>query len=438
MTPRLDKTHDPGRTSWVESANAPDTDFPIHNLPLGIFRVRGTATTGHVGVAIGDMILDVTACGEEGLLPGVAAEVAACSRGGALNPLMALGRGRLREFRAAVSGLLASGATAKERVRGLLVRMRDAELCLPAAIGDYTDFYASLHHATNVGSMFRPDNPLLPNYKFVPIGYHGRSSSISVSGTPVRRPAGQTRDEGANAPSFGASTQLDFECEVGCFVGPGNSLGSTIPITEAEEHLFGLCLLNDWSARDIQKWEYQPLGPFLAKNFASTLSPWVVTMDALEPFRVPAVKRPPPDPPPLPYLSSPADLARGGIDVTLEVLLVTSSMRKAGTPPFRVSRGRFREMYWSFAQMLTHHASNGCNLRPADLLGSGTVSGPEKGSFGSLLETTRRGVEPLVLPGGERRVFLEDGDEVIIHGYCEGEGARRIGFGECRGTILPR
>jgi fumarylacetoacetase len=308
-------------------------------------------------------------------------------------------------------------------------------MLLPVEIGDYTDFYASIFHATNVGSMFRPTNPLLPNYKYVPIGYHGRSSSIVVSGTHVRRPSGQLKDETDAQPTMASTKRLDYELEIGAFVGPGNTLGVPVDISRATEHLFGICLLNDWSARDIQTWEYQPLGPFLAKNFATTISPWVVTMEALGPFRCPAFVRPEGDPPPLPYLSSPDDAQYGGIDVNLEVYLNSRNMRAKSMKPVMLSRGNFREMYWTIAQMLAHHASNGCNLRPGDLLGSGTVSGPTRDSMGSLLELTWRGSEPLKLPSGEDRKFLEDGDEVIMRGYCEKEGAVRIGFGEARGVV---
>jgi fumarylacetoacetase len=315
--------------------------------------------------------------------------------------------------------------------------MRDAEMLLPAQIGDYTDFYASVHHATNVGSMFRPDNPLLPNYKWLPIGYHGRASSIVASGTPVRRPSGQSTTPGAQSPTFGPSRSLDYEMELGGFVAIGNPLGEPVPLDRAEDHLFGFCLVNDWSARDMQSWEYQPLGPFLAKSFATTVSPWVVTTEALEPFRAPAFPRPAGDPAPLPYLSSERNASTGGLDIVVEVHLATSRMRDQGVAPMRVSRGRAADLYWTPAQMLAHHTSNGCGLRPGDLLGTGTISGPTKESRGCLLELTWRGAEPLTLPTGETRKFLEDGDEVIMRGYCEREGAVRIGFGECRGVVLP-
>jgi len=318
----------------------------------------------------------------------------------------------------------------------VLVRRADAEMLLPAAVGDYTDFYASLHHATNVGKMLRPDNPLLPNYKWVPIGYHGRASSLVVSGTAVRRPSGQTEPPaGEAAPRFGPSRNLDYELEVGAFLGPGNALGRPIPIAEAEGHVFGLVLVNDWSARDLQRWEYQPLGPFLAKSFATTVSPWVVTLEALAPFRGPLSPRPDGDPAPLPHLDHEDDRAHGGFDLRLEVRLLTSAMRERGDEPFAVSGSNARDLYWTLAQMVAHHSSNGCNLRPGDLIASGTVSGPTPEQRGCLLERTWRGSEPLALPGGEARRFLEDGDEVILRGRGEREGFAAIGFGECRGVV---
>jgi fumarylacetoacetase len=432
----LDETHDPARTSWVPSAQNPGTDFPIQNLPLGVFLRTGEETWPRVGIAIGDQILDVAAALDEGLLEGTAAEACDAPE---LNPLLALGPADWRDLRWQVSTILAQGtaeAPTDLRLRErILVAQDRVELCLPMEIGDYTDFYASIHHATNVGSMFRPDNPLLPNYRWIPIGYHGRASSVVLSGTPVRRPVGQRKGTDDAEPVVGPSRLLDYELEVGCVVGGGNALGTPIPLAQAEEHLFGLCLLNDWSARDMQAWEYQPLGPFLAKSFASTVSPWIVTRDALAPFRIPAFQRPEGDPPPLAYLDDPADRDAGGFAITLEVYLRTAAMRTRGEAPFRVSRGNFRDMYWTLAQMLTHHASNGCNLRPGDLLGSGTVSGPEPESRGCLLERTWRGAEPLILPHGDRRTFLEDGDEVILTGWCEGEDRVRIGFGTCRGVV---
>jgi fumarylacetoacetase len=308
---------------------------------------------------------------------------------------------------------------------------------LPAHVGDYTDFYASAHHATHVGRLFRPDHPLLPNYKWIPIGYHGRASSVVASGRPVRRPLGQRRPAEGEPPPFGPSELLDYEVEVGVFVGRGNELGAPVPIGEAEEHLFGVCLLNDWSARDIQAWEYQPLGPFLGKSFATTISPWVVTTEALAPFRAPALERPAGDPEPLPYLAHGMDAHTAGVDIRVEAWLETPKMREGGSPPARISCASTRDLYWTLAQMLAHHASNGCNLRPGDLFGSGTVSGPSRDSFGCLLEITRRGQEPLELPTGETRTFLEDGDEVILRGFCERVGYRRIGLGECRGRVEP-
>ncbi len=347
---------------------------------------------------------------------------------------MERGRAAASELRLKLSRVLRVGNPYPPR--SLLFKQSECTLLMPVRIGDFSDFYASIFHATNVGSMFRPENPLMPNYKWLPVGYHARASSVIVSGEPVRRPRGQIQ-EGSNPPVFAASRQLDYECEVGCFIGRGNPLGRPIPIEEAERHMFGVCLLNDWSARDFQRWEYQPLGPFLAKSFASTISPWIVTMDALEPFRVPRFERPAGDPAPLAHLDCAADRERGGIALRVEVWFSTARMREEKIAPVRLSRARFEQMYWTLAQMVAHHASNGCNLRPGDLLGSGTISGPAKEERGCLLELTWRGSEPLELPTGESRKFLEDGDEVILRGFCEREGARRIGLGECRGIIAP-
>ncbi len=436
----LDGTHDAALRSWVASANAPETDFPIQNLPFGVFRRRGTSDDGLAGVAIGDQILDLNACMRAGELRSFDDDLVTRLSDASLNRVMARGHEAARAIRAAVSDLLradAGGESRHSRAQRCLVPMRDAEMLLPATIGDYSDFYASIDHATNVGSMFRPDNPLLPNYKWVPIGYHGRASSIVVSGTDVVRPLGQTRDGDVAAPSFGPSKRLDYELELGAFVGLENRLGQRIPIARAEDHLFGVCLLNDWSARDVQTWEYQPLGPFLAKSFATTVSPWIVTLDALAPFRTRSRARPPDDPKPLAYLDAREDAESGGFDITLEVYLTTSAMRDANAAPELVSRGSFGDMYWTIAQLITHHASNGCNLRAGDVLGSGTVSGPTKESRGCLLERAWRGTEPISLSSGETRSFLQDGDEVIFRGYCERAGARRIGFGECRGRITP-
>ncbi len=437
MIPALNQTHAPTRRSWVESANDPATDFPLQNLPFGVFRVKGSAGP-HLGTAIGDRILDLHALAEAGHLPAIVRD--AC-RQPVLNALLSLGAPAWSALRARLSELLGADTCPpgelRAQIEACLLPADSVEMLLPAAIGDYTDFYASVFHATNVGAMFRPDTPLLPNYKWVPIGYHGRGSSIVVSCTPVRRPHGQLKPADAPVPVFGPSKSLDYELELGALVGPGNKIGKTIPLAQAAAHLFGVVLLNDWSARDIQSWEYQPLGPFLAKNFATTLSPWVVTMEALAPFRTPAFARPADDPAPLPYLADANDAAHGGLDLTLEVFLLTEKMRASGSAPHRVSSGNFQNMYWTLAQLLAHHASNGCNLQPGDLLGSGTVSGPDKSSRGCLLELTWRGAEPLKLPGGEERKFLADGDEVILRGYADRPGTRRIGLGECRGVVLP-
>ena len=432
----LDETHDPSRRSWVPGADDATTDFPIQNLPYGVFRRAGTDEAWRVGVAIGDQVLDLPAARAAGLLAG--AGVDACA-GDTLNPLLALGAPAWRALRRALSELLRTdgpqAAEAARRAHALLVPQRDAVLRLPVRVGDYTDFYASVHHATNVGRMLRPDQPLLPNYKWVPIGYHGRASSLVPSGTPIVRPIGQLGREGDAPPTVGACRRLDYELELGLVVGPGNALGTTIPIGEAASHLFGVVLLNDWSARDMQAWEYQPLGPFLAKNFATTLSPWVVTFDALAPFRVPVAPRPAGDPAPLPYLHDAGDQAHGALDVAVEAWLASARMRAEGHGDLRLSRGNARELYWTPAQLLAHHASNGCNLQPGDVLGSGTISGPEPESRGCLLELTWRGTEPVALPTGEQRRFLEDGDTVTLRARASREGAVPIGFGACAGTV---
>jgi fumarylacetoacetase len=434
MTYSLNETHDPAARSWVESANVPGTDFPIQNLPFGVFD-RGKALTC-IGVAIGDTIFDLMSAAEANCIPGIDEITNEALMEQPLNLLMALGHNRWSALRRSVFHLLKQGSESKAEIEKHLCKRSDVRMLLPAVIGDYTDFYASIFHATHVGSMFRPDTPLLPNYKWLPIGYHGRASSIVPSGTAIRRPSGQLKPPDAEKPTFGASKRLDYELEVGVFIGDGNELGHPIPINEAEGHAFGFCLVNDWSARDIQAWEYQPLGPFLAKNFATTVSPWIVTTEALLPFRVPAFNRADRDTEPLPYLASSDNQQHGGIDLKLEVLIATKEMRDAKIPPHRISRGNFRDMYWTVAQFITHHASNGCNLQPGDLLASGTVSGPDKNSRGCLLEMTWGGKEPIQLPNGEKRTFLEDGDEIIMRGYCEREGAARVGFGECRGVIV--
>ena len=437
----LNETHRVDLASWVESAQTPGSDFPIQNLPFGVFKRTGRNEPPHVGVAIGDQIVDIAACVDEGLLSDAALVAGERCRAAQLNDLMALGPEPASALRRAVGELLRVDSHAYHDdpgiARRVLVPMYEAELRLPAVIGDYTDFYASIDHARNVGSMFRPNDPLLPNYKYVPIGYHGRASSIVPPGTHVRRPRGQIHDDPDEPPFVAPTKRLDYELEVGFLIGVGNALGSPIPVIDADRHVFGCCLLNDWSARDIQSWEYQPLGPFLAKSFATTISPWIVTLEALEPFRAPAYVRPDGDPAPLPYLLWDVDQRRGGLDIRLDVYLRTATMRQRRQDPVRISRSRFTSMYWTMAQLVTHHTSNGCNLRPGDLLGSGTVSGPDPDSRGSLIERTARGREPIKLPNGEARTFLEDGDEVIMRAFCERPGFARIGFGECSGMIVP-
>ncbi|MBW4623162.1 MAG: fumarylacetoacetase [Cyanosarcina radialis HA8281-LM2] len=437
MSRPIDRTHEPNLRSWVESANLKDTDFPIQNLPFGVFRALGSNDSSRIGVAIGDRILDLSKCVTLGLFSELPQALQAACRASNLNPLMAMGTEATLTLRQRLSQLLRSDNRSPLAGEELLILMSDVEMLLPATIGDYTDFYASIFHATNVGKLFRPDNPLLPNYKYVPIAYHGRASSIVPSGRAIDRPQGQRKRPEDAAPSFGPSRMLDYELEVGFFVGAGNELGQPIPIDRAEEHIFGLCLVNDWSARDLQAWEYQPLGPFLAKSFATSISPWVVTLEALAPFRCPAFQRPEGDPLPLPYLTSPEDASSGGIDLKLEVWLQSARMREVGMEPFLLSRGSFPQMYWTIAQMLTHHASNGCNLRSGDLIASGTVSGPAAGSQGCLLEITQRGSQPIELPTGEVRSFLVDGDQIVLKGFCDRPGYARIGFGECRGAIGP-
>jgi len=431
-------THDPSLPCWVESANVPGCDFPIQNLPFCVFSEFDAEAVPRGGIAIGDQILDLAVCADESLFTGRAADAVYVAAQSTLNELMTVDVEHLSALRAEVSALLSGNGHTHRGIRlpeNLLYPMDGAILYMPTRIGNYTDFYASIYHATNVGSMFRPDNPLLPNYKWVPIGYHGRASSVSLKETVVR-PHGQTKPASATVPTFGPSRQLDYELEVGAFIARGNALGDQIPISDASESLFGFCLVNDWSARDIQSWEYQPLGPFLSKSFATNISPFIVTRDALEPFRVPAFARPAGDPAPLDYLSDETDQAEGGYDIQLEVYLSSQQMRDANIAPVRLSHGTFKDMYWTMAQMVAHHTSNGCDLRPGDLIASGTVSGQGKGELGCLLEITRRGAEPLALPTGEQRQFLEDGDEVIMRGYCEREGAVRIGFGECRAMIV--
>jgi len=434
ITP-LDDTHDSTLRSWVDSANAADTDFPIQNLPLGRFRRAGSLEALHVGVAIGDQVLDLSLAAQHPGWTDAERERLAPVSHGELNTFMALGPPARRALRSQLSQALRDGSALRQSLANCLVSQSLVVMAMPCEVGDYTDFYTGIHHATAVGKLFRPDNPLLPNYKHVPIGYHGRSSSLCASGHAFHRPLGQVKGE-APDPVFVPSGRLDYELELGALIGPGNELGQPIAMANAEQHLFGLVLLNDWSARDLQAWEYQPLGPFLAKNFATTLSPWVVTMDALAPFRA-AFERPAGDPSPLPYLDGAANRLHGAIDIVLETWLQTAAMRGRGEPAVRLMQSNFRDAYWTLAQLVAHHTSNGCNLRPGDLFGSGTQSGPAAGQGGSLLELTQGGKQPITLPGGETRRFLEDGDTVILRAHCERAGHRRIGFGDCAATVLP-
>ncbi|MES2072287.1 MAG: fumarylacetoacetase [Pseudomonadota bacterium] len=440
MSVQLNETHDVRLQSWVASANLPDSDFPLQNLPYAAFRRKGSTENFHIGVAIGDQILDLHAAYTAKAFAGFeqlgSAAVAAALQSEGLNALMGLGSEVWSALRLALSRLLRTGAAQQASLHGALLAQADAEYGLPAQIGDYTDFYTSVYHATAIGKLFRPDNPLLPNYKWVPIGYHGRASSIGVSGQQFRRPLGQTKPPTSDTPVFGPSKRLDYELEIGIFVGQGNDLGDAVPLDQAESHVFGLCLLNDWSARDIQAWEYQPLGPFLAKNFASTISPWIVTLEALAPYRS-AWQREQADPQPLAYLDSAALRASGSFDVQLQVLLQTRAMREQGIAAQSLSQSNFRHSYWSVSQLLTHHTVNGCNLRPGDLLGSGTQSGPTAPEAGSLLELTAGGREAIAFPNGEQRIFIEDGDTVIMRGWAHKPGCARIGFGEVSGTVLP-
>lgn len=432
----LNETHDPKLKSWVEAANQPGCEFPIQNLPFAVFRRRGAAESFRPGVAIGDQIVDLRRLHDANPFDGAARRALSACTGNTLNDLMATGFETWSALRLALSRALRQGSAQESVLRPLLVPQDQAEYSLPARIGDYTDFYASVHHATSVGKLFRPDNPLMPNYKWVPIGYHGRASSICISGHSFPRPVGQLMAKGADAPVLGPSQRLDYELEIGIFMGPGNALGTRINIDQAEERVFGLCILNDWSARDIQAWEYQPLGPFLAKNFASTISPWIVTIEALEPFRT-AWQRPADDPQPLAYLASTKNSAEGAFDIQLQALLTTEASRAQGAEPMSLSKSSFRHSYWSVAQLVTHHTINGCNLEAGDLLGTGTQSGPTETEAGSLIELTVGGQKPINLPWGEQRTFLQDGDEVIMRAWCEKDGYPRIGFGSVSGTVAP-
>jgi fumarylacetoacetase len=429
--PELNATHDHSLRSWVTTANRAGTDFPVQNLPFAVFKRADTAEAFRGGVAIGDQILDLAALHEARVLKGAPADALAACAQHTLNHFMSLGQDAWSTLRKALSQLLSEGGT-----KAALVAQSDAEYAVPARIGDYTDFYASIYHATAVGALFRPDNPLLPNYKWVPIGYHGRSSSIGVSGQRFRRPKGQVKPSGTEDPQLLPTRRLDYELEVGVFIGAGNALGTPIGIQDAERSVFGLCLLNDWSARDVQAWEYQPLGPFLAKNFTTTISPWIVTLEALAPYRVPWT-RSVGDPQPLAYLDSPQLRQSGAVDMQLEAYIETEQMRAARQAPHRLSRSNFRYSYWSISQLVAHHTVNGCNLEAGDLLGSGTQSGPTPDEAGSLLELTVGGKQPLTLGSGETRTFLADGDRVTLKGWCEKPGHARIGFGEASGTVLP-
>jgi fumarylacetoacetase len=413
--------------SWVESAQG--SDFPIENLPLGIFSVGERRR--HAGVAIGDYVLDLA-----GIAHLLDEEWREDLSQPVLNSWLARGHEAQSALRERLRELL-SDVRYRDDVEPELVGQTEVRMHLPCVVGDYTDFYVGIHHATNVGKQFRPDNPLLPNYKYVPIGYHGRASSVRVSGEPVSRPSGQRKAPDADVPEYGPSRRLDYELELGIWIGAGNELGCPIAIGEAAEHIAGYCLLNDWSARDIQAWEYQPLGPFLAKNFLTSVSAWVVSPEALAPFRKPMPQRPAGDPQPLPYLDDPADRESGGLAIQLEATLTTEQMRRQGVAPHILSRGSAdAAMYWSAAQIVAHHSANGCNLQPGDLIGTGTLSTESDGGLGSLLEISRGGKQPIDLPSGETRSFLEDGDEITMRAWCEGDGGPRIGFGECIGRVV--
>ncbi|MDZ7921630.1 fumarylacetoacetase [Rhodoferax sp.] len=421
MTVLLDPTHDAGLQSWVASANDPASDFPLQNLPFGRFKLEQDADWC-IGVAIGDQVLDLRAAG--------------LTDHSDMQRLLLLAPPARRALRQALVDGLRTGSPQQAQMQVALHAQADVQLGLPCEIGDYTDFYTSIHHATTIGKQLRPDNPLLPNYKWVPIGYHGRASSIQPSGSSFRRPNGQTKAPDQDTPSFGPCRRLDYELELGLVVGRPNPLGQPITMAQAENHVFGVALFNDWSARDVQGWEYQPLGPFLAKNFASTLSPWVVTLDALAPFRAPFT-RPDGDPAPLNYLASPANTAQGAINIELEVWIQTAQMQAAGHAGDKLSQSNYRDAYWTVAQLVAHHTVNGCNLRAGDLFGTGTLSGPAPEQGGSLMELSVGGKKPFTLSNFETRAWLEDGDTIILRGYCVREGFRRIGFGECRGTVLP-
>lgn len=426
--------------SWVSSANDATCGFPLQALPYCSFLyLKEPINSAHLGVGIGSFVLDLHQLSSNGLLASLGVEVEEACRADRLNRLMHCGTASWGRLRQHLFGLLREDAPQQQQqqISACLFPMEAVRFCMPVDVGNYTDFYASIHHATNVGRLFRPDQPLLPNYAWVPIGYHGRASSLVISGTAVHRPNGQYKSTGSGAPVFQPTRQLDYELEVAAYIGTGNTLGEPVSIATAEQHIFGISLLNDWSARDIQAWEAQPLGPFLGKSFATSVSPWVLATEALEPFRTRLAVRPGAMPAPLPYLAEHAHPTPSGIDLTVEVLLQTPQMIKSLLPPHRLSSANLRDLYWSFAQMIAHHTSNGCNLQPGDILASGTVSGPHPGEQGCLLELTQRGAIPVTLENGEVRSFLEDGDEIIVRGFCERRGFPRITLGECRGVILP-
>jgi fumarylacetoacetase len=435
---QLNHTHDAGRKSWLASANVPGCDFPVQNLPFAVFRRAGGGESYRGGVAIGDQVVDLGALNRKGLLGGLAAQAATACAQPVLNDFFAMGPAAWRALRHDLFALFESSASAThaEALRSCLVPQADAEYTVPARIGDYTDFYTSIYHALNVGRLFRPEDPLTPNFRWVPTAYHGRVSSIGVSGQKVRRPMGQSIAPGDAAPVYAACARLDYEIELGVFIGQGNAQGEQIDVDAAEAHIFGICMLNDWSARDIQFWEMAPLGPFLGKNFATTISPWIVTMEGLAPYRQ-AWNRATDEPQPLAYLESSQVRDAGALDIQLEVWLETAQHRAHGDGAERLSRTSFKHQYWTVAQMMAHHTVGGCNLQSGDLLGTGTISGPGESEAGAIIELAQAGRSPLKLANGEQRSFLSDGDAVIFRGWCEKPGRARIGFGANRGEVAP-
>ncbi|MBA5636062.1 fumarylacetoacetase [Duganella sp. LX20W] len=430
----LNHTHDVCRRSWLEQANTPDCDFPLQNLPLCVFRRRGSAEVWRGGVAIGDQIVDLAALHQHACLQDLAAEAVAAAATTTLNALLDMGPNAWRALRHGLFALLQAGSTQERLVRETLVPQVDAEYTIAVHIGDYTDFYTSLDHAVNCCRQFGLE--VSPNFDWLPIGYHGRVSSIGVSGQQIYRPMGQSRPDPAGAPVYGKCARLDYELEIGAVIGVGNARGTAIPLAQAQQHIFGLCLLNDWSARDIQTWEMQPLGPFLAKNFATTLSPWIVTLEALLPYRT-SWTRAPERPQPLDYLRAAANGSHGAFDIQLEVSIQSASQAAQGRRPRPLTRTSFRHQYWTLGQMIAHHSMGGCNLRNGDLIGSGTVSGPTAAEAGALIELTRSGIQPVDIGDGEQRGFLEDGDTVIFRGWCDSAGYARIGFGTNFATVVP-